>query len=99
MSTARELFSSALPLHVPGNDDAYEKLSRAAELWRSDGQHFSAGVCMMDACHAAWGRADRILDAMRMAVADLERVIAEEPQSAPASIAALYKLRQAAGNI
>jgi hypothetical protein len=50
---------------------------------------------MMDACRSAWGKPERMLEALRTAVADLERVVAEEAQSAPASIAALYKLRQA----
>jgi hypothetical protein len=95
MSAARDLFGSVPRILTPGANDNHEKLCRAAELWRSDGQHFSAGVCMLDACHAAWGDPDRMIKAAQTGVADLERVIAEESQTSPASIAALYKLRQA----
>jgi hypothetical protein len=97
MSTARELFLEVPPLHVGAGDDAYDKLSRAAELWRKDGQHFSAGVSMLDASDAAWGRPERMLEAMRAGVADLECVVSEQSPSSPVWIAGLYKLRQSLG--
>jgi hypothetical protein len=95
MSAARDLFGS-VSRFIPRPNDNHEKLCRAAELWRSEGQYFSAGVCMMDdAYRAAWGHPDRMIKAAQVGVANLERVIAEESQTSPASIAAIYKLRQA----
>jgi hypothetical protein len=99
MSEAAELFGSVSRFQIPASDGNFEKLCRAAELWRTDGQYFSAGVCVMDACRAAWGRPDRMLEAMRVAATDLERVVAQEPRDAPSSVAALYKLRQAIAEI
>ncbi len=95
MSEARDLWGSVNRLAIPGSDEDFDKLCRAAELWRNAGQLFSAGACMMDACRLAWGKPERMLAALRTAVADLERVVAERPEDEPASIAALYKLRQA----
>jgi hypothetical protein len=94
MSVARELFLDIGPSPVPAGDEAYDKLSRAAELWRSDGQHFSAGVAMLRASDAVWGHPDRMRVAFQAGYADFERVNAEEPLSSPASMAAVYKLRQ-----
>ena len=94
MSAARDLFLEVPPLRVAAGDDAYDKLSRAAELWRQEGQHFSAGVAMLDAFDAAWGQPDRMLEALRLGMADLELVISEQAPTSPASLAALYKLRQ-----
>lgn len=94
MSVARELFLDVGHPRLSAGDEAYEKLSRAAELWRKDGQHFSAGLAMLDACDAAWGQPDRMLEALEKGLTDFERAVAEEPPSSPVSIAALYKLRQ-----
>jgi hypothetical protein len=94
MSAARELFLGIGPLLVPADDEAYNKLYRAADLWRRDGQHFSAGVAMRHASDAAWGRPDRMFLALQDGCSDFERVSTEEPPSSPASIAAIYKLRQ-----
>src|SRR5260221_7856272 len=99
MSAARELFLEVPLVQVAASDDAYDKLSRAAELWRKDGQHFSAGVSMLRASDAAWGQPERMLEAMRAGVADLERVVSEQSPSSPVWIAALYKLRQSLGRI
>ena len=99
MSAARELFLEVPPLPVAAGDDAYYKLSRAADLWRKSCQHFSAGVAMLDASDAAWGRPDRMLEALRLGLADFERVISEQDPSSPASIAALYKLRQSTDRV
>jgi hypothetical protein len=94
MSTARELYLDAGPRGIAKGDEVYDKLSRAAELWRQDGLYFSAGLAMSDACYAPWGQPDRMLAALRKALTDFEHVVSEEPPSSPASIAALYKLRQ-----
>ena len=37
--------------------------------------HFSAGVAMLDAFYAVWGQPDRMLEALRLGLADFERVI------------------------
>lgn len=94
MSTARELYLEAAPLLLARGDSAHAMLSRAAKLWREDGQHFSAGMAMLDAFRAAWGDPDVMLGALREAWGDFERVVAEESPSSPASIGALHKLRQ-----
>ena len=99
MSAARELFLEVGPSPVGAGDDAYDKLSRAADLWRKSGQHFSAGVAMLGAFDAAWGQPDRKLEALRLGLADFERVISEQDPSSPASIAALYKLRQSTDRV
>jgi pimeloyl-ACP methyl ester carboxylesterase len=76
-----------------------------AQGWRARGdpdeiaQRAAMGTLMrqgwgMDnpASDAAWGRPDRMLDAIRAGLADFERVVAEHSPSSPMSIAALYKL-------
>jgi hypothetical protein len=89
MSVARDLFLEVSKSPVAAGDDAYDNLSRAAELWRKEGQHFSAGVAMWDASNGAWGQPDRMLEALRLGTADLEYVISEQAPSSPASLAAL----------
>lgn len=80
MSAARDLFLEiSRTLVPPGNEVAYEKLCHAAELWRRDGQHFSAGVAMSRAIDAAWGSPDRMLEAQRAELLDFERIISEHP--------------------
>ena len=96
MSNARDLFlECSLPgLIGPGNEIAYGKLRQAADLWRGSGQHFSAGVAMLRAVDAAWGRPDQMLDAQRSALLDFDRVLFENAPETPVSLAALHKLRQ-----
>jgi hypothetical protein len=94
MSIARELFLEVGPSRIARGEEAYGTLTRAAELWREANQHFSAGVAMLDAFDAAWGRPERMLEALRAALTDFQRVVSEQPPSSPESIAALYKLRQ-----
>jgi hypothetical protein len=94
MSAALDLFLEAGPSGMARGEEPYSKLIRAAELWREMNQHFSAGVAMLDACRAAWGRPDRMLEALQAAQMDFRRVVGEQPPSSPSSIAALYKLRQ-----
>jgi len=95
MSAARDLFLEvSRTLAPPGNEVAYEKLYQAAELWRRDGQHFSAGVAMSCAIDAAWGNPDHMLKAQHAGLLDFEQVISEQSPDAPVSLAALYKLKQ-----
>jgi len=96
VSAAHELFLEVSPMPVaPADEVAYEKLCQAADLWRRDGQHFSAGVAMLRAVDAAWGRPERMGEAQSVALVDFERVISEQAPDSPASLASLYKLRQA----
>ncbi|MBI3864904.1 MAG: hypothetical protein HY290_23760 [Planctomycetia bacterium] len=93
MSKAKELFMAPNgPFVIPGDEVAYERLSHAAELWRVDGQHFSAGVAMSRASDAAWGNPNRMFDAWRVAIVDFDRVVSEQPVDSVASIAAIHKL-------
>ena len=48
MGAARDLYLRAR-LAVPGNEDAYETLCRAAGLWRAEERPFSAGMAMLRA--------------------------------------------------
>ena len=93
MSAARDLFRG-VGWAVPGKPDAYEALCRAAEVWRAEGQPFSAGMAMLRAVDAAWGQPEIMLDAHRAALRDFERVVAEQPPDMPAALAALFKLVQ-----
>ena len=54
MSKAHDLFV-AVPWMATGNQDAYERLCKAAQLWRADGEDFSAGMAVLRAAKAAWG--------------------------------------------
>jgi hypothetical protein len=93
MGAARDLFREVgWPVH--GKPDAYEALCRAAELWREEGQPFSAGMAMLRAVDAAWGRPEIMLDAHRAALRDFEHVVVEQPPDTPAAHAALLKLLQ-----
>jgi hypothetical protein len=92
MSAARDLFSEVGPMRVNAGDDAYDKVTRAATLWREDGQYFSAGLSMLDASDAAWGNPDRMLAAAQAGLSDLERVVAERELGSTIWIAAMYKL-------
>jgi hypothetical protein len=79
MSAARDLFLEVpwFPRH--GDKAVYDKLCQAAELWRNDGQDFSAGMAMSRANDAAWGRRDDMLKAQQAAISDFERAIANNP--------------------
>ena len=96
MGAARDLFRQ-VGWAVHGNQDAYETLCRAAELWRVEGQLFSAGMAMLRAVDAAWGRPEIMLQAHHAALRDFERVVAEQPPNTPAALAALYKLLRTLG--
>ncbi len=94
MSAARELFLEVSPLVARDDQMAYDKLCRAAVLWREDGQHFSAGVAMSQAVDAAWGRPVRMVKALRIALCDFEYVVSERPPESLETIAALHKRHQ-----
>src|SRR5262245_57740677 len=93
MSAGRDLFLQ-IERFVHGDLVAYDKLYQAAELWRSDGQHFSAGIAMSAAVDAAWGQPERMLEAHNAARSDFEHVISEEAADTPVSLGALQKLIQ-----
>jgi hypothetical protein len=95
LTTARELFLEVgwMP-KGPADQGDYEKLCKAADLWRRDAQHFSAGVAMLRAVDAAWGQPERMGEAQNAALQDLDRVISEQAPESPASLASLHKLRQ-----
>jgi hypothetical protein len=94
MSAALDLFIEARPFGIAQSEEAYSKLIRAADLWREMNQYFSAGVAMLNAFRAAWGRPDRMLEALGAAQMDFRRVVDEQPPNSPNAIAALYELRQ-----
>src|SRR5262245_1573459 len=93
MGAARGLFRQ-VGWAVHGDPNAHETLRRAAELWRAEGQPFSAGIAMLRAVDAAWGRPELMLEAQRAAVHDFERVVVEQPPDTPAALAAVHKLLQ-----
>jgi hypothetical protein len=94
MSAARDLFLGVgwSPRH--GDAAAYRELCQTAELWRRDGQYFSAGIAMSRACDTAWGRPDDMLKAEQQAIADFEQVIKNSPPGSPPALTALLKLGQ-----
>jgi hypothetical protein len=83
MSIARELFLKVGPWLIAGGEEVYDTLTRAAELWREADQHFSAGVAMLGAFRAAWGRPERMLEALRAALMDFQRVVSEQSPNSP----------------
>jgi hypothetical protein len=93
MGAARHLFLEVGWL-VHGKPDAYQKLCRAAELWRAEGQSFSAGIAMLRAVDAAWGRPEAMLYAHQAALRDFECVVEAQPSHTPSALAALFKLGQ-----
>jgi hypothetical protein len=96
MGAARDLFRQ-VGWAVHGKQDAYEMLCKAAELWRAEGQPFSAGMAMLRAVDAAWGRPEVMLEAHHAALHDFERVVIEQPPNTPAALAALHKLLRTLG--
>jgi hypothetical protein len=93
MGAARQLFIEVGWVR-PGDEVAYQKLCSVAELWRGEGQPFSAGLAMLRAADAAWGNPDRMIDAYHLAIKDFEKTLEQEQPYAPASIAALCKLHR-----
>src|SRR5438445_9704109 len=94
MGAARQLFLEVGWIVRPGDEGAYEKMRLAAELWRGEGQYFSAGIAMSRALDFALGTPDRMLEAQSEALQDFSRVVSDERSDSLASIAALHKLRQ-----
>ena len=78
MSEARDLYLECFRsgLLGPGNAQALQNLRRAADLWRRAGQHFSAGVAMSSAVHAAWGWPDQMAEVQRAALVKNKAVYA-----------------------
>jgi hypothetical protein len=95
LSAARDLFFEVGWMPKGQADQGeYQKLCQAADLWRRDGQHFSAGIAMLRAVDAAWGDPERMSEAQRAALPDFDRVISEYAPESAASLASLYKTRQ-----
>jgi len=99
MSEARELYLGCLrgEFFAPGNQAAFERLKRAADLWRVAGQQFSAGAAMSRAVHAAWGRPDQMVESQNAALRDFQSAVLENPPASPAGLASLHKLRAELG--
>src|ERR1700693_4132255 len=85
MSDALKLFRE-IPWFTGADDVAFEKARSAANLWRQDGQDFSAGVAMLRAVQAAWGDPDRMLGAQNAALLDFQHANSRETPASPASI-------------
>src|SRR5262249_23564142 len=77
-----------------GDREAFKKLSEAAELWRTDGNHFSAGVAMASAVDAAWGDPELMYEALTVSVSDFEKVLSTTEKTEQAWVAAATKLIQ-----
>ena len=94
MSEAREIYvESRHAFFSSGDATVLEHFKQAADLWRAAGQHFSAGMAMSAAVHAAWGRPDEMTDVGNAALQDFQRAILDNPSMSPATLAALQKLR------
>lgn len=94
MSEARQLYIEchSAGLFAPGNEAAFERLKRAADLWRETGQHFSAGVAMSRAVHVAWGHPDQMAEVHNAALGDFQNALSSNPPASPAGLASLKKL-------
>jgi hypothetical protein len=80
MGEARDLFRR-VGWAVHGKQDAYETLCKAAELWRAEGQPFSAGMAMLRAVDAAWGRPEVMLEAHHAALQST--IVGLRPMTSP----------------
>lgn len=94
MSEARDMyFASFHDAHFGTNkQEAFERLSRAAELWRKTGHHFSSGTAMSSAVQAAWGFPDRMAEAQNAALEDFRASVAGNSPESPVSLASLNRL-------
>lgn len=94
MSGARdqfvELFNRRPILH-PGDREAVEILRNAADLWRADQNFFSAGVCMSEAIHGAWGDGAEVDRCLVQALQDCRACVESQPLDSFESLAALRK--------
>ncbi len=99
MSKARDLFLECLwpELFAPGSEIAFDNLNRAADLWRSEGRYFSAGVAMSRAVHAAWGRPEHMAMALETALRDFHQSSSTNPPDSHEGLASLHKLRSNLG--
>jgi hypothetical protein len=94
MSEAREIYvESRHAFFSSGDATVLEHFKQAGDLWRAAGQHFSAGMAMSAAGHAALGRPDEMTDVGNAALQDFQRAILDNPLMSPAALAALQKLR------
>ena len=97
MSEARELYVASVreAFFASGSESAFQRLSRAAELWRKLDQYFSAGMAMSAAVRAAWGRPELMAEAQNASLEDFGAAVASNPPASPGGLASLHKLRQA----
>jgi len=94
MSEARDILLDCFwEFFAPGSEIVFKRLGTAAELWRSDGQFFSAGVAMSRAVHAAWGRPEQMAEAQNTALGDFHHSLAQSAPNSHEALAALHKLR------
>ena len=99
MSEARELYIAAFreAFFAPGNETAFQRLNRADALWRGFGHHFSAGMAMSVAVHAAWGRPEYMAEAQNASLRDFQAAVVSNPPATPVGLASLHKLRAELG--
>src|SRR3989442_15510829 len=96
MSEARELYLAAQRQGVfsrPGEVEAHRSLTEAANLWRNEGRHFSAGYAMSWAVRSAWGNPGQMMADQRIAANDFQRAVNTNPPDSFEALAALYKLQ------
>jgi tetratricopeptide (TPR) repeat protein len=95
MSDPQELYIASVreAFFAPGSETAFQRLNRAAELWRELDQHFSAGMAMSAAVRAAWGRPELMAKAQNTSLEDFRAAVASNPPTSPAGLASLHKLR------
>ncbi|SRR6266567_455965 len=82
MSEARDLFLALQrqgKMFMPGQQEVHKVLIHAAELWRRDGRHFSAGYAMSRAVHSAWGDPEQMAADQKVAVVDFQTAANTDP--------------------
>lgn len=95
MSEALELYVASVQeaFFASGSETAFQRLNRAAELWRELDQFFSAGMSMSAAVHAAWGRPEHMAEAENASLEDFRAAVVGNPPESPVGLASLHKLR------
>ena len=94
MSAARDLYIDLFnrrPMLHPGDREAVDILRNAADLWRADQHFFSAGVCMSEAVHGAWGDGAEVDRCLVQALQDYRACVDSQPPNSFESLAALRK--------
>jgi hypothetical protein len=96
MSEAHKLFleSRQQKLTVPISEAAIELLKKAADLWRTQGKYFSAGIAMSEAVFRGWGNSELTPELLRLSLDDFEKSVADSSNGSPCWLASVHKLRQ-----